>query len=40
MKLLKIDPTDLFFTEADQIQRAYDFQGEKVAYTLEEGQGT
>jgi len=40
MKLLKIDPTDLFSTEADQIQRAYDLQGEKVAYTLEEGQGT
>ena len=40
MKLLKIDPADLFSTEADQIQRAYDLQGEKVAYTLEEGQGT
>lgn len=40
MKLLKIDPTDLFSTETDQIQRAYDLQGEKVAYTLEEGQGT
>ena len=39
MKLLKIDPADLFSTEADQIQRAYDLQGEKVAYTLEEGQG-
>jgi uncharacterized protein (DUF488 family) len=40
MKQLKIDPADLFSTEADQIQRAYDLQGEKVAYTLEEGQGT
>jgi hypothetical protein len=40
MKLLKIDPADLFSTEADQIQRAYDRQGEKVAYMLEEGQGT
>lgn len=40
MKHLKIDPADLFSTEADQIQRAYDLQGEKVAYTLEEGQGT
>lgn len=40
MKLLRIDPADLFSTEADQIQRAYDLQGEKVAYTLEEGQGT
>ena len=39
MKQLKIDPADLFSTEADQIQRAYDLQGEKVAYTLEEGQG-
>jgi len=36
MGLLKIDPADLFATEADQIQRAYDLQGEKVAYTLEE----
>ncbi len=40
MKQLKIDPADLFSAEADQIQRAYDLQGEKVAYTLEEGQGT
>jgi uncharacterized protein (DUF488 family) len=40
MKQLKIDPADLFSTETDQIQRAYDLQGEKVAYTLEEGQGT
>lgn len=40
MKQLKIDPADLFSTEADQIQRAYELQGEKVAYTLEEGQGT
>jgi len=40
MKQLKIDPLDLFSTEAEQIQRAYDCQGEKVAYTLEEGQGT
>jgi uncharacterized protein (DUF488 family) len=40
MKQLKIDPADLFSTEADQIQRAYDLRGEKVAYTLEEGQGT
>ena len=39
MKQLKIDPADLCSTEADQIQRAYDLQGEKVAYTLEEGQG-
>lgn len=36
MKLLKIDPADLFSTEEEQIQRAYDLQGEKIAYTLEE----
>jgi uncharacterized protein (DUF488 family) len=35
MKFLKIDPGDLFSTEADQIQRAYDLQGEKIAYTRE-----
>ncbi|MBN1662330.1 MAG: DUF488 domain-containing protein [Deltaproteobacteria bacterium] len=39
MKLLKIDPADLFSTEEEQIQRAYDLQGEKIAYTLEEGRG-
>lgn len=39
MKLLKIDPADLFSSEEEQIQRAYDLQAEKVAYTLEEGQG-
>lgn len=39
MKLLKIDPADLFSTEEEQIQRAYDIQSEKVAYTLEDGQG-
>jgi len=37
MKLLKIDPADLFSTEVDQIQRAYDLQGEKIAYKREEG---
>jgi len=40
MKQLKIDPADLFSCEADQIQRAYDLQSEKVAYTLQEGQET
>jgi uncharacterized protein (DUF488 family) len=40
MKLLKIDPTDLFSSEEEQIRRAYDLQADKVAYTLEEGQGT
>ncbi len=38
LKLLKIDPADLFLTEEEQIQRAYDLQAEKVAYMLEEGQ--
>ncbi len=37
MKQLKIEPDDLFYAEADQIERAYDIQSEKVAYTLEEG---
>lgn len=32
MKLLKIDPVDLFASEADQIQLAYDLQSEKIAY--------
>ena len=36
MKQLKIDPKDLFSTEADQIQRAYDLQGDKVAHTIKE----
>ena len=36
MRLWNIDPADLFSTEADQIQRAYDLQAEKIAYTLKE----
>lgn len=40
MEQLKIDPADLFASVADQILRAYDIQSEKVAYTLQEGQGT
>jgi uncharacterized protein (DUF488 family) len=40
MTLLKIDSEDLFSTEAEQIERAYDIQGGKVAYILEEGQET
>ena len=36
IRLLKIDPADLFSTEADQIQRAYDLQAERIAYTLKE----
>ena len=39
MNFLKIDPVDLFSTEEEQIQWAYDLQAEKIAYTLEEGQG-
>lgn len=38
MRLMKIDPDDLFSTKAEQIERAYDMQSEKVAYTLEEGE--
>lgn len=40
MKLLKIDPADLFSSEEELIQRAYDLQADKVAYVLEEGQKT
>ncbi|MEN6622978.1 MAG: DUF488 domain-containing protein [Smithella sp.] len=32
MKLLKVDPVDLFASEAEQIQLAYDLQSEKIAY--------
>ncbi|HPK54585.1 MAG TPA: DUF488 domain-containing protein [Smithellaceae bacterium] len=39
MKLLKIDPADLFSSEEEQIRRAYDLQAYKVAYILEEGRG-
>ena len=38
MRLLKIDPADLFSSEEEQIRRAYDLQADKVAYILEEGQ--
>jgi uncharacterized protein (DUF488 family) len=38
MRILKIDPADLFSTKAEQIERAYDLQSQKVAYTLEEGE--
>ncbi len=37
MKLLKIEPADLFSSEEDQIRRAYDLQADKIAYILEEG---
>jgi len=40
MKLMKVNPMDLFSTEEDQIQRAYDRQSDKIAYTLQEGQET
>jgi len=40
MKQLKIDPADLFASAADQIERAYELQSEKVAYMLQEGKGT
>lgn len=36
MNLLKISPEDLFSTTAEQIVWAYDLQGEKIAYTLQE----
>jgi uncharacterized protein (DUF488 family) len=39
MELLKISPDDLFSTTAEQIARAYDLQGEKIAYTLQVEQG-
>jgi uncharacterized protein (DUF488 family) len=37
MKLLKIDPADLYSTVEEQIERAYDLQGDKIAYILPEG---
>ncbi len=40
MKLLKIDPADLFSSEEEQILHAYDLQADKIAYILEEGQKT
>lgn len=36
LKLLKIAPDDLFFSLEEQITRAYDQQGEKIAYTIQE----
>lgn len=40
MKLLKIDPDDLFSSKEEQIKRAYDLQADKIAYVLEEGHRT
>lgn len=39
MKLLKISPDDLFSTTEDQVMKAYDLQGERIAYILQEEQG-
>lgn len=39
MELLKISPDDLFSTTEAQVMRAYDLQGEKIAYVLQEEQG-
>jgi len=36
MELLKMAPEDLFFTREEQIRRAYDLQGEKIAYAMRE----
>jgi len=36
MELLKISPDDLFSTTEVQVMRAYDLQGEKIAYILQE----
>lgn len=38
LKLLKISPVELFSSEEDQIERAYDLQGDKIAYTIQEAQ--
>jgi uncharacterized protein (DUF488 family) len=38
MELLKISPDDLFSTTEAQVMRAYDLQGEKIAYVLQEEQ--
>lgn len=37
MKLLKIDPVNLFYSNAEQIERTYDLQADKIAYVLAEG---
>lgn len=36
MELLKISPDDLYSTTEAQVMRAYDLQGEKIAYILQE----
>jgi len=36
LKLLKMTPEDLFSSMEEQITRAYDQQGEKIAYTIQE----
>lgn len=37
LQSLGISPVDLFSSEEEQIQRAYDIQSERIAYILEEG---
>jgi uncharacterized protein (DUF488 family) len=39
MELVKISPDDLFSTTAEQVMKAYDLQGERIAYILQEEQG-
>lgn len=36
MQILKISPEDLFSSQSEQVARAYDVQGEKIAYALQE----
>jgi len=38
MELLKISPEDLFSSKTEQVARAYDIQGEKIAYMVHEEQ--
>jgi uncharacterized protein (DUF488 family) len=39
MELVKISPDDLFSTTAEQVMKAYDLQGERIAYILQKEQG-
>lgn len=36
MEMLKISPEDLFSSQTEQVSRAYDLQGEKIAYAFHE----
>jgi uncharacterized protein (DUF488 family) len=40
MEILKISPEDLFSSKTEQVARAYDLQGEKIAYVLQEEEET